>query len=358
MSSIKREVSYGMILISFFFITFPSIACRYTIRDIGYSPLNLEAYLLYLETDTLQYRQVVKTFRNLGEVYSADANIRYRLTHNPGHTPEIQIQNSRGRVLGKQGISTPEEVRGFYQQTLFSPLQQILSQQIGNVFAFMVCFCEKDNGRINARVEKTLEQFRKIAPTLDKEVSEEIMKIYIPAEKRPEESLIFTSLGLDPDTPSPVIMILYGRGRLVGEPLVGEEITVDHLLEQLVMLGTDCECGIDLSPLLKRAIPLYWDNRMRQDVADMLGFDVDNPMTTTEMERILSKEPLETGTADPSFAPRVINLDQKLGTTVNKQEDRVTGEGMSKTLRYSLLAGAFLFLLIIAGVIIILKPGC
>ncbi|HHJ10562.1 MAG TPA: hypothetical protein ENK25_06680 [Bacteroidetes bacterium] len=61
------------------------------------------------------------------------------------------------------------------------------------------------------------------------------------------------------------------------------------------------------------------------------------------------------GTADPSFAPQVINLDQKLGTTANQQEEPVMGGGMSKTLRYSLLAGALLFLLIIAGMVIILK---
>jgi len=336
-------------------MTFPAISCRYTIRDIGYSSLNLETYLLYLESDTVQYGQVVKAFIHLGEVYSADANIRYRLTHTPGQAPEIQIRNSRGMILEKQMIQTPEDVRVFYKRTLFSPLQQILSQQVGNVFAFMVCYYEKDNRQINARVERTLEQFRKIAPTLDKKVSEEIMKILIPAGKRQEEDLIFKAMELDPENPAPVIMILYGRGRLVGDPLVGEEITVDHLLKQLVMLGTDCECGIDLSPLLKRAIPLYWDNIMRQEVTDMLGFDVENPMTTTEMERILSKEPLETGTADPSFAPQVINLDQKLGTIANQQEEPVTGDGMSKTLRYSLLSGALLFLLIMAGVVIILK---
>jgi hypothetical protein len=207
--------------------------------------------------------------------------------------------------------------------------------------------------QVDKPVEEALGQFRKLAPTLDKSVSEEIMKIVIPPSGRKKERIILRAAGIDPAERVPVVMILYGRGRLTGAPLKGKEITKENLLNQLVMLGTDCECGIDLSPLLARAIPLQWTARMGQATTNMLGIDVGNPMVLSEMTKILAKEPTTTVDEALTFAPKTIDLDKALGKyKKNKNTTSSETEGSVALKKTMLITGLFFLMLITGGVVI------
>jgi len=331
----------------------PSFACRFTIREIGYTPLQLQTYIMQLEVDTVARKDLFREFLVVADDHSATANIRYRITHKEGRREAvIALRNTRGITLASTTLTSPGEIESFYRKVLFSPLQRTLERQIGNVFAFLVCFCDPDDREVDSRVEKALEQFRKLAPTLDKSVREEIMKIVVPAAGRKNEEILLRAAGADPRGKDPVVMVLYGRGRLAGAPLEGEEITKDNILNQLVMLGTDCECGIDLSPLLKRAIPLQWTKKMGQATADMLGIDVGNPMVLTEMSKILSKEPTTTVDEALTFAPRTIDLDKALGK--NKSKTVPEEDHPSKALNRTLwITGTFFLLLLLAGTILL-----
>ena len=329
----------------------PLQACRFTIREIGYTPLQLQTYIMQLEVDTVARKDLFEDFVRVAEDMSGTTNIRYRIAQKSGlKNGVISLLNTRGITIARKTVSVAGETDAFYERMLFSPLQRTLEQQIGNVFAFVVCFYERNDRETDQKVEDALEQFRKLAPTLDKSVSEQIMKILVPASRRKEEEVVMRAAGLDPASPESYVMILYGRGRLVGAPLKGKEITTDHILNQLVMLGTDCECGIDLSPLLIRSIPLQWTERMGQKVADMLGFDAGNPMILSEMSKILSKEPTTTVDEALTFAPRTVDLDKALGKTKQRQETPATVSGPSKTLKNTLLyTGLFLGIILITG---------
>jgi hypothetical protein len=139
--------------------------------------------------------------------------------------------------------------------------------------------------------------------------------------------------------------------------LTGEKITTHNILNQLVTLGTDCECGIDLSPLLQRAIPFNWDDRMGQDVTDMLGIDVGNPMILTEMGRILSKEPLETGKSEFSFVPQTIDLDKELAKGKIQQDEEVTVAADSNPVSKTtiIVLGLFVFVILVGGLFLFVK---
>ncbi len=334
-------------------LTTPVFACRFTIREIGYTPLQLQTYIMQFDVDTVTRKDLFNEFLLVAEDHSATTNIRYRITQKEGsHKAQIALKNTKGITLAKTTLTSPGEIEAFYREVLFSPLQRTLDRQIGNVFAFLVCFYAPGDKETDSRVEKALEQFRKLAPTLDKSVSEEIMKIVFPAADRKKERIILRAAGLDPAEQTPVVMILYGRGRLTDKPLKGEEITKDNILNQLVMLGTDCECGIDLSPLLARAIPLQWTDRMGQATTNMLGIDVGNPMVLSEMTKILAKEPTTTVDEALTFAPRTIDLDKALGTY--KRNNLASGEkGSSGTLRTTLrITGAFFLFLLLTGMIL------
>lgn len=332
----------------------PLLACRFTIREIGYTPLQLQTYIMQLDVDTVNKRGLFNDFIQRAGAYEGTTNIRYRVTHRAGDNKAVMmLKNTKGIIIAKKDISSPGQIAAFYREILFSPLQRTIRQQTGNVFAFLVCFCDPEDKETDVVVQRALEQFRKLAPSLDKAVSEEIMKIVVPAAGREEERIILRSAGVDPAMREPVVVILYGRGRLVEEPLTGDDITKDKILTQLVMLGTDCECGIDLSPMLQRAIPLQWTDKMSQKVADMLGFDAGNPMTLTEMSKILAKEPATTVDEALSFAPRTVDLDKALGNAKNKNNTPPQEILPSRTWKNTLLiTGSFLLILVTAGTVI------
>ena len=331
--------------------TAPVGACRFTIREIGYTSLRLQTYIVQLEVDTVARKDLFGDFVRVAKEMAGTTNIRYRIFQRSGmKNGVVSLLDGRGIPIARETLSVAGETEAFYNRVLFSPLQRTLEQQIGNVFAFLVCFCEQGDRETDQKVENALEQFGKLAPTLDKSVSEQIMKIIIPASRREKERVVMRAAGLDPSTPLPCVMILYGRGRLVDAPMKGKEITTERILNQLVMLGTDCECGIDLSPLLERAIPLRWNERTGQRVADMLGFDADNPLILSEMSKILSKEPVTTADEALTFAPRTIDLDRALGKTRRREETPAMTPPPSKALKNTLLyTGLFLGILVVTA---------
>ncbi len=338
-----------LLISTIFLISLSSFACRFTIREIGYTRLNIETYLIRLEADTAQNRELVREFKNLAYTYSRNANVNYQISHTPGKLPEVKCTNSNGDIILKKEAASLTTIHSVFKELLYSPLQQTMYSQIGNTFAFVVIFNDKAE-HLNSVVDKALEQFKKIAPNLDKKVDEHILKIVIPSNRKEEETIVLRSMGVDVNSGKPAVVVIYGRGRLTDVPLTGERITTHNILNQLVTLGTDCECGIDLSPLLQRAIPFNWDNRMGQDVTDMLGIDVGNPMILTEMGRILSKEPLETGKSEFSFVPQTIDLDKELAKDGEQQNEQIVEKSDSMVFKTTtIVLGLFLSLILLGG---------
>ncbi len=335
-----------LLFILLFLSSLNTFGCRYTIRDIGYTRLNIETYIVRFEADTTQNRLLANYFRNVAAHYSINSNINYTIIHKPNQQPVLTCVNSQGKTISKKKEVTKHSLNAFYNELLFSPLQQTMYNQIGNVFAYVIGFYNKDDKKTDNVIDNAFLQFQKISPNLDKKIDENIMKIVIEKEGRKEEALFLKAVGINPESSEPAVVILFGRGRLTGKPLSGDKITTHNLLNQLVTLGTDCECGIDLSPLLQQAIPFNWSDKMNQEVTNMLKIDVENPMILAEMSRILSKEPLETGKSKFSFVPQTIDLDAELAKG-KKQTNDVVIEESSFALKTTLIAVGILFLFVL-----------
>ena len=344
---------YGLTAALIFTLFVNGFACRFTIRDIGYSRLNVETYLVRFSTDTLQNRVLYRAFKKIAYDNSVNSNLNYKIFHKRDQLPLLECSNSRGDIILEQKISSAKDVRDFYRTLLFSPLQRAMYRDFDNAFAFIAAFYDKNDKKTADVINKALKQFNKIAPNLDKEVTGNIIKIIIHADKRAQEAGLLRAMGIDPHEKKAVAAVFYGRGRLADKVLRADEITSGNLLNRLVMLGTDCECGIDLSPLLQNAVPFKWDKQMSKNTASMLGFDVDNPMILMEMGQILSKEPLETGKNSFSFAPRTIDLDKALGKNKKREDIKPLPNTVIQT---SLIIFAVLFFVIIsAGLVIFLR---
>ncbi len=343
----------GIISIILFVTVMNGNACRYTIRDIGFSPLDLEYFVLVLETDTANNQKLVKEFSNLAYAYSIDANIRYKVFPTMKKNTVLYCYDKDNRIIDQEQIRSFADLQRFMKNFLFSPLRRQMAEQMGQTFAFVIYFAESKNLHDENEIDKALRQFVKISPGLDKEITERVRKIVVPRDGWQKEKVVLRSLGLSPEARESAVAILYGRARMLAEPLAGKEITRENILRQLVILGTDCECGMDLRPLIKEAIPFNWDSHIRQEVSDMLGFDVDNPMILSEMAGILSKESEEI-TGQPSFVPQTFDLDREFGP-VSRDETANFDEAPERAVYfYPVVIVTVMLILMVAGTVVFL----
>ena len=152
----------------------------------------------------------------------------------------------------------------------------------------------------------------------------------ISQDKIHEEKILLMSLGIKAEkVVEPAIAIIYGRGRIIGPVLQGEQITQKRLFNLLTIVGADCECGLDQSWILGRMIPLRWESSVQSELVQFLGFDVENPLVKSEMSQILSVKP----TPDNQLDPMAENL---LGYSEGKIIIEKSTESVSKISAYEI----------------------
>lgn len=280
-----------MVLLIVMFVVMQAEACRYTIREIGYSNLYLEEYQLVLQADSLEHSNLINNFKSIAFAYVLNANVSYKFVQKEISEANLLFQSKEGKEIYSATITNTDEIINSINKCLSSSLRRQLIDAMGKSFAFILYFegKEKNSKEYTDLIEDAIERFNQISPNLDKAVTEEIKVVKIAYSAREREGVVLRSLGVPESNQSPLLALIYGRGRLSGPPLIEQEITVKSIFNKLVIIGTDCECGINLSPLLERALPLSWTKEVRQETTKMLGFDTDNPMILVEMSQILEK---------------------------------------------------------------------
>jgi len=147
------------------------------------------------------------------------------------------------------------------------------------------------------------EAIREISGTLDqmpKVVNFPPDLLVIPHEKIQNERILLMSLGIkEEEVIEPSVAIIYGRGRIIGPVLQGNQITKKKLFNLLTVVGADCECGLNQSWVLGRMIPLRWESSVQSELVQFLGFDVESPLIKAEMSQILSIKPVFENSLDP-----------------------------------------------------------
>jgi hypothetical protein len=76
-------------------------------------------------------------------------------------------------------------------------------------------------------------------------------------------------MGLEPSGPD-WVGVVFGRGKLLGPPLVGEEITSAAIGHQLEELTQDCTCSKPLSAM-GVDLPMCWNSRFDAVVPELSG---------------------------------------------------------------------------------------
>ncbi|NLP09228.1 hypothetical protein GX408_02410 [bacterium] len=283
-------------------------ACRYTVREIGYSRAYASPYQLLLPMPEGFPEALRSEAEKLCRTALGDANISARLAgrrerdsllaaHSEPRDKENEalLISPHGRIL-RYGIpltldTWKSALWDILDWACLSPVRKQINQQLTQSFCVVLLLPGSDsreNALYQARVEQSILEIKKIMPSLPKPVSQAPALLILNQDQMRQEDVLLWSLECDTQTAHPRAAVIYGRARRLGPVLEQETFTEQNLLSLLALVGADCECGLDRSGILGLMLPSRWGGGLQQAVADELGFDVENPAVLMEMEQILS----------------------------------------------------------------------
>ncbi len=296
-------------------------ACRFTVREIGFSTLSQDIYaLVVIDRKAVASDPSWQSMRNKMD----DSNIKLLVLH-----PESDATHPYVREAHNQQLSLPanlliapdgrmlelltNDLSELADVVLHSPVRNELINDFVDVFSVVLWVEGKDdhiNAELESFIQRDCDRIKNIMPHMPKEVRNGPKVIRISTGEFEEEKLLLWSLGIEQPPEQPIAFVLYGRGRIMGGALIDTEIAESKLFNYMSMIGADCECGLDRKWMLGNQIPMLWTSEPRQQLANEVGFDVDNPMILAEMSRILAKETNPDIAGEVGFGIEVIDLNE------------------------------------------------
>jgi hypothetical protein len=337
-------------------------ACRFTVREIGFSTLSQDIYSLVIvdanaiATD-VQWRHIRERLK--------DSNIRLQVLHPEDDHPFVKHIKREELTFPAKVLIGPDDkllilsdysLAEVLEFVLDSPIRQRLRGELPQLFAAIVVV-EGDEAATNQEAMQYLtndcERIENAMPHMPKEVRYGPIIIKLKREDVIQEKVLLWSLGLDDAPEEPVALVIYGRGRFMGERVNVASIRQGHVYNLLSMIGADCECGLDKKWMLGHQLPLLWSAQTRKQLSEEVGFDVDNPMILAEMSRILAKE-TETDRDDAvAFGPQVIKIDDHLSKSYPEEPNQPEPifSAAPPLLAWYLLGGVLVLSLVVGGLI-------
>ena len=320
---IKSAVTLAVTLA--FLATPLALACQYTVRDIGFVDLRGAEYTVMIRGSAPDgFRASVA--ERLG--WLRDTNCQWLFDQGEAEAGAIRVEvvDARGRVLALPGpnqaggtegaaAAVPEEAEPQEAEPDVIGRDEIGPEEIGrqirelfetramieiregaiDAFAQILVIEGTDDelrGRAIEMTERAVVAIRKLEPMLPRPLAKPVRQIRVSPDRRPAERLLLWGLGLQ-ELPAErsAVAVIYGRGKLAGRLLVGDDGDGRELLAQLALVGESCECETDRRWTEEPVIPGYWPRDFRQRAASSLGFDPDSPLVRAEVARIVGRGP-------------------------------------------------------------------
>ena len=344
-----------------------SIACRFTVREIGFSTLSQTNYTFVVidnnnnkEEDnkaTLKALQAYQKNSNIGVIHLNEISDKHKpivqlAQKNKLVTPSIFLLSPDNRIYPIQGDN--QNIKHIFTKiVLDSPFRKQLRKDIETTFATVICvegLNQQKNQKAFQWIAEACSQLEELMPLMPKEVKNPPIVLRLTKDDFEKEKVLLWSLGIDTISEEPQAIIIYGRGRMMGNRLNYQQIKDSLVFKYLSMIGADCECGLDRKWMLGVQIPMLWDAPSRQSLAKELEFDVDNPTILAEMSRILAKENVEENTQGLGYGLESIDLNEAFGVKDSKPQMELIEDDNSIFQLKSILL-SLLLLIIISGAI-------
>ncbi|MCD6333371.1 MAG: hypothetical protein J7L89_08870 [Bacteroidales bacterium] len=349
-----------MIFILFAGWIIQALGCRYTVREIGYSTLLQDIYMLVLldpvaDPSDPGWQIIRNTLK-----YS---NIRFEVinTEREANHPVVQQALAAGIRFPAKIMLAPDgrilvlkdsSIKLAVDHILHVSYQKTLADRLQNSFCLIFWIPGRSlsvNREVREIIRKSAGHIANLMPNMPKQVRKGPFIMEIARKDSARYRMLLWALGVEQLPEQPEAFLLYGRGRMMGGRLVYKDIKNNRLYDLMSMIGADCECGLDRKWMLGHQIPLDWPLKVRQHLVKEIGFDVDNPMVLAEMSRILNQDSYRSDSVAISFAPVEIDISQ---TFEPDGATKVTGQGITSS-RDPVHSEVLIFIFLITGMVLI-----
>ena len=358
------------------------LACRYTVREIGFADFGKDSYQFVLFKDNRISDADAKMFKNISYAALLNVNISVKIIDVEKEKSALEMDyykvTDKGELPNAILVSPEKRAKIFmlddtedFTQTVWSILEEIVTSSARDkliehiIASYGVVYIIEgtdpvENERAINIVDNAISEIKQIMMSLPKPVQIPPTIITIKKNEIASEGVLLWSLGWTKmDKSKPAVALIYGRGRRMGPLLKGDFIKEDVIRNMLRFIGEDCECGLDRSWMLGTMIPLRWDSKLQSAVLEQYGFDADNPLVISEMSQILSVAPERVNNSVDTdilygYSESVLSISDSIRKRQKEQlndSTNISNSGIAEAIGYSILG--LLGLIIIGGIIFI-----
>ena len=291
----------------------PVFGCRYNVREVGFIDVGAEAYRLFVYLPTGASPDETARLKETADAALADSNVRFEavivgadanqpateflVIHGITSLPAAVLVSPDGQSiplsLAMAGGSLGQAISSVVDHGLHSPTrQQILEKAADSYGVVLLIEGPQQDRNANARevISTVIGRMREQLDLLPKPIARPPEVVTLDQPSLDRERVLLWSLSLKAqDINEPCAAVLYGRGRWIGPLFKGGMLTADPLTEMLLVIGSDCECGLDHRFLQGTMLPTRWDEELREKMVKSIGFDPEDPMVKMEMISIVRR---------------------------------------------------------------------
>jgi hypothetical protein len=303
----------GVFVVSMLLGTISASACRFNVRDVGFVDLGSNPYKFYCVVSPDTAPETVTSIKQIATAAFLDVNIETEIVElGDSIDPAVAAYyKEAGEPQPPIGILVPadgdspltvplivenesldESLWSAMESTFESPVRDQITEKAIEHFG-VILLVEGNDAAENKRSKETanaiIQRIEGSLDQLEKAIDKPPVLVSLTKSDAAAESVFLWSLGIEPSAAGANIAVLYGRGRTIGSVLSGEDISEQKLFQVVATIGLDCECGLDRSWMQGKMLPLKWGSSFQARVAEVLGFDAEDPRIKMEMSQILSK---------------------------------------------------------------------
>ena len=277
-----------------------ALACRYTVRDIGFVRLSEPRIELVLFGGG----------HPASVLEALESELPIRVTRvDPDHQPDhvglplagengvsAVLRDERGRLLP---VADPLVVGR-------TRLARMLAEDAAETFAHVLVLEGPDpesNSVAEAEVARLDDGLRAIEEHLPRPLGHPLKVMTLTPADQELDRVLLWSLGIDLPLEDTTTLITYGRAKRAGAPVTfsieNRADAARELLAQLALVGESCECDTTRAWTEEPEGLVPWTRATHSVASSSLGFDSESPMVRAEVSRILFRGGTSPNAADP-----------------------------------------------------------
>lgn len=288
------------------------MACRFNIREIGFAEIAPNPYILYYfhegqdqKADEFQ-RVAGKAFqysnvktKAVSVLNNEDPVLNYLKSDGQRKFPVAVLLSPDGTTREFPIPGGQPEIKSLLRNIVGSSFRSNIKSMLVHKYAVVLLLSgvdDQENQLATDYAKKDITELESIMPRMPKLIDEGPELVVLSRTEMEQEQILLWSLGIDAsEVKQPMAVIIYGRGRIMGDVIPFKDIQTNSIFKLLNIIGADCECGLDRKWMLGKLIPMTWDPHLRTELFGLLKFDVENPMILAEMSQIISIESSKSG---------------------------------------------------------------